>query len=267
MAGPEIAVTPLTGSVGQPILVVGPSLGTGVERLWAMAAGLIPDTRVLGWDLPGHGRSAPATQPYSTAELASSVLDAVADLVGSDEPLRYAGDSFGGAVGLQLILDRPDRFVAAAILCSGAKIATADVWRQRVDLVRSEGLAPVREASRTRWFGRRVQEHPTPESRAVLDELVDVDPTNYCYACQALETSDVRDRLSEIRVPVLAIAGSDDLVTTPEQHRQFARDVPGARVEVLSGVGHLAPLEDPSTTAELLADHFGFVKKESAHER
>lgn len=66
----------------------------------------------------------------------------------------------------------------------------------------------------------------------------------------------MRDRLSTIQVPLLAIAGSDDLVTTPEQNGELARHTPGATFEVLFGVGHLAPLEDPTATAALLEKHF-----------
>lgn len=174
MATPEVALTLLSGSADQPVVVVGPSLGTRVERLWSAAAGLLSGYRVIGWDLPGHGRSAPAAQPFSTEELADAVLSAVDEEVGAAAPLRYAGDSFGGAVGLQLILDHPDRFKAAAILGSGAKIATPEVWRDRVDLVRRDGMRPVREASPERWFGAHVKARPTDESRAVVEELADV---------------------------------------------------------------------------------------------
>lgn len=257
MASPEVALTLLSGSVGHQVVIVGPSLGTRVERLWSMAAGLLSGYRVIGWDLPGHGRSAPVTQSFTTKELADAVLRAVDTVVGADTPLRYAGDSFGGCVGLQLVLDHPDRVAAAAILCSGAKIATAEVWRERVDLVRREGLAPVQQASAERWFGDRVKTRPTDESRAVVDELADVDAASYCAACEALGEFDVRDRLSGIQVPLLAVAGSDDLVTTPEQNRELAGQTPGARFEVLPGVGHLAPLEDPAATVALLEQHFG----------
>lgn len=256
MATPDIALTHLAGSAGQPVLIVGPSLGTRVERLWSDAAGGLSELHVIGWDLPGKGRSAPADQPYSTHELARAVLDAVDGAIGPGQTLRYAGDSFGGCVGLQLILDHPERFAAAAILCSGAKIATAQVWRARIDLVRREGLAPVQDASTTRWFGSRVQQHPTDQSRAVLAELLEVDPAGYSHACEVLSTFDVRERLTGIRVPLLAIAGADDLVTTAEQNRELVRVTPGARLEVLNGVGHLAPLEDPRTTAALLDNHF-----------
>lgn len=256
MATPEITLTLLSGSADQPVVIVGPSLGTRVERLWSAAADLLSGYRVIGWDLPGHGRSAPATQPFRTEELAGAVLGAVDAEVGADVPLRYAEDSFGGCVGLQLVLDHPDRFEAAAMLCSGAKIATADVWRQRVDLVCRVGLGPVQQASPERWFGERVKAQPTDESRAAVEELANVDPPSYCHACAALGAFDVRDRLSAIQVPLLAVAGSDDLVTTPEQNRKLARHTPGARFEVLPGVGHLAPLEDPSATVALLEKHF-----------
>lgn len=263
MATPQITVTHLSGHPGQRVLVLGPSLGTRVVRLWARAAELLTDRCVIGWDLPGHGRSAPASRPFSAAELAAGVLDAVDAVVGSEQVLCCAGDSFGGSVGLQLILDRPDRFEAAAILCSGAKIATPGVWRERAELVRREGLRPVQDTSAARWFGGRILASPTAESRAVLDELLAVDATSYAFACEALAGFDVRDRLSGIRVPLLAIAGADDPVTTPEQHQELARAVLGARVRVLPGVGHLAPLEDPTATAALLERHFA---KETAHE-
>ncbi|HWC21655.1 MAG TPA: alpha/beta fold hydrolase [Flexivirga sp.] len=256
MAPPEIALTLLAGSPGQPVVIVGPSLGTRVERLWSTAAGLLSGYRVIGWDLPGHGRSAPVTRPYDTQELAGAVLRAVDAAVGVDLPLRYAGDSFGGCVGLQLIVDHPERFEAAAILCSGAKIATAEVWRQRVDLVCREGLRPVQGASAQRWFGERVLAQPNDESRAVVEELADIDALSYCHACAALGVFDVRDRLSAIQVPLLAIAGSDDLVTTAEQNRELVRHTPGASFELLPGVGHLAPLEDPAATVALLEKHF-----------
>lgn len=67
-AAPDIAVSPLAGSADDPIVVLGPSLGTRIERLWATVAQSLSGFRVIGWDLPGHGRGATAAQPSSTAE-------------------------------------------------------------------------------------------------------------------------------------------------------------------------------------------------------
>lgn len=47
-ASPDIAVTPLAGSADDPIVVLGPLLGTRVERLWATVAESLSGFRVIG---------------------------------------------------------------------------------------------------------------------------------------------------------------------------------------------------------------------------
>ena len=134
---PSIAGTVLgAAGPGKPLLLLGPAIGTTAETLWTRCATeLAADFEVLAWDLPGHGRTAPATDGFSIAELAAGVLE----LVEPGRPFLYAGDSLGAAVGLQLLLDHPDRVTAAALLCTGARIGTPDGWHQRAALVRAEG--------------------------------------------------------------------------------------------------------------------------------
>ena len=63
------AVT-LHDAPGRPLLVLGPSLGTSAESLWARCvARLRGDFHVVGWDLPGHGRSAPAPSGFGVPGL------------------------------------------------------------------------------------------------------------------------------------------------------------------------------------------------------
>lgn len=94
--------------------MLGPSLGTSAATLWnACTRVLTDDFDVVAWDLPGQGASAPARVPLTMADLAAAVLDAIAPVLADrdrpDEPFHYAGDSIGGAVGLQLLLDHDDR--------------------------------------------------------------------------------------------------------------------------------------------------------------
>ena len=108
MAEPQLALTRLAGTAGQgDLLVVGPSLGTSVEAVWGAAAARLADRfEVVGWDLPGHGRSTPATEPFSIAELAVAVRRLAAQLVGGRaRRASYAGVSLGGAVALELALE------------------------------------------------------------------------------------------------------------------------------------------------------------------
>lgn len=254
---PSVALRHLSGVPGRPLLVVGPSLGTTVDRLWGTVAATLPGWNVLGWDLPGHGASPAAdrlTPGFSMAALADAVLAAVDEAVGSAVPFGYAGDSVGGAVGLQLALDHPDRVTSLAVLCSAATFGGPAGWRDRAALVRAEGMAPMLASSPARWFGSAI---PEERRAAALGDLATVDPEGYARVCEALGGFDVRARLASVGVPLLAVAGAEDVATPPAVLAEIADGVADGRLAVLDGVGHLAPLEAPAEVAALLGDLLG----------
>ncbi len=59
--------------MADPILLVGSGLGTTVAGLWSRCASRLEHTEVLGIDLPGHGRTAPATGEVTVESLADVV--------------------------------------------------------------------------------------------------------------------------------------------------------------------------------------------------
>ncbi|MGY4651707.1 bifunctional 3-oxoadipate enol-lactonase/4-carboxymuconolactone decarboxylase PcaDC [Mycobacterium sp. URHB0021] len=255
MSVPYLTVTDFGGPADSGLLVLGPSLGTSAETLWSEAAARLSEhVRVIAWDLPGHGRGASA-EPFTMAELAAGVLAMADDLSG--EPFHYAGDSVGGCVGLQLLLDAPHRVSSATLLCTAAKIGTPDGWRERAAAVRSSGIEAVLAGAAQRWFSDGFPERQPHVSAGLLRALRDTDPESYAQVCDALAGFDVTDRLHEIEIPVLAVAGSHDLPTPPECLQHLASDVKNGRVVVLDGVGHLAPAEAPAEVAELIRDHMG----------
>jgi 3-oxoadipate enol-lactonase/4-carboxymuconolactone decarboxylase len=244
----------LAGSEELPTLVVGPSLGTSVTALWGRCAELLGDRfHVVGWELPGHGRGTPTTAPFTIAELAAAVLAGVEKTLGPT-PFAYAGDSVGGAVGLQLALDAPERLTAVAVLCTGARIGTPEGWHERAALVRASGTPVMVEGSAMRWFAPGFLERQPEVGTALLNSLQDADAESYSLVCEALASYDVRDRLGSISVPLLAVGGSDDEPTPAALLREDASAVPGGRFVELDGVAHLAPAEAPNAVASLLAD-------------
>lgn len=249
----DVACTGPSPRTGRPLLVLGPSLGTSAATLWGRC---LPALRrhfdVVAWDLPGHGASRPPAAPFGIPELATAVLASVAPVLEPQEGIHYAGDSIGGAVGLQLLLDHPHLIHTAVLLCTGARIGTPEAWHERADLVRGEGTAGVVDASRERWFGPGFTDREPAVAEALLDALRHADAEGYAGACEALAAFDVRDRLGEIAIPVLAVAGSADGPTPPETLEEIVRGVGHGRVEVLTGVGHLAPAEAPDAVAGLI---------------
>lgn len=249
-----LTVTDFGGPQGAPLLVLGPSLGTSTATLWAPAARRLTDRlRVLGWDLPGHGNS-PAATGFDIAELADAVLDAVDDLH-PGATFHYAGDSVGGAVGLQLLLAARGRVATATLLCTGATIGEPTQWRERAQLVRTSGTAALLETAPLRWFDPGYPDRRPEVVTDLLDALAKTDAESYAAVCEALATFDVTDRLPDVTAPVLAVAGASDVPTPPDGLRRIADGVRDGRLVVLDRVGHLAPAESPELVAGLIASH------------
>ena len=243
-----------------PLLVLGPSLGTTASTLWSDCAGHLTDAfDVLAWDLPGHGHNRPAAEAFTMAELAAGVLHIVDDVLAErgepGGPFCYAGDSVGGAVGLQLLLDTPDRVTSAVLLCTGARIGTAESWAERIGQVRASGTSVLVSASAERWFAPGFLERDPEHGSALLHALQDTRDEGYVQVCAALAGFDVRDRLGEIAAPVLAVAGSADGTCPPAVLREIADGVRQGRFVELEATGHQAPVERPQEVARLLRGH------------
>ena len=161
-------------------------------------------------------------------------------------PFAYAGDSVGGTVGLQLLLDQPDRVTSAVLLCTGARIGDAAMWAGRIGQVSVSGTSVMVSGSAERWFGPGFLDREQGTASALLHALQDADDQGYIAVCEALADFDVRDRLGEITTPVLSVAGSARRHhARPEMLRTIAEQVKDGRYVELDGVSHLAPAEAP----------------------
>ena len=257
-----IAGVQLSDPSAGPLLVLGPSLGTSATALWSEAASHLAERfHVIGWDLPGHGRSTEVGDGFTMGELAAGVLSLVeAVLAERGEPggtFGYAGDSAGGAVGLQLLLDHPDRVTGAVLLCTGAKIGEPDGWHERAATVRASGTPVMVTGSAQRWFAAGFLATHAEVATGLLQALQHADREGYAQVCEALADFDVRARLAEISAPVLAVAGAEDVATPPELLAEIADGVRNGRLVVLDGVAHLAPAEAPEKVARLISEHLG----------
>jgi len=231
-------------------LVLGPSLGTSADACWGPAGSMLAvDWDVVAWELPGHGTDRrPVVDGLTIADLADGVLASVAG------PFLYAGDSVGGEVGLQLLLDAPERVLGAVLCCTGARIGDEQVWQDRIAQVRASGTASLVTASAERWFAPGFVEREPECASALLHSLRDTDDEGYVAVCQALAAFDVRERLGEIEVPVVAVAGAHDPVCPPPVLQEIADGVRKGRLVVLEDVGHQAPAEAPDAVVRIIRE-------------
>ncbi|MFE3325790.1 4-carboxymuconolactone decarboxylase [Streptomyces sp. NPDC059176] len=252
----------IDGPDDAPVLVLGPSLGT----TWHMWDRQIPELsrqwRVLRFDLPGHG-GAPAHPADAVSELAGRLVTTL-DALGVQR-FGFAGCSIGAAVGIDLALRLPHRVASLAVVAASPRFATADEFRQRGVIVRTNGLDPMARSAPEHWF--------TPAFAAAQPAIVEwavqmvrtTDPGCYIAACEALAAFDVRADLGRVGVPTLVLVGSEDQLTGPAEARTLVAGIPDARLALVPGASHLAPVEQPAAVTDLLVRHFSLAWQDTLH--
>jgi 3-oxoadipate enol-lactonase/4-carboxymuconolactone decarboxylase len=212
------------------------------------AAELAEHFEVIGWDLPGHGESAPAAGPFTVAELAEGVR-----ALAGDRPFFCAATRSAARSRCSCCSTTGSPEPASS--APARKIGTPESWRSA-----PRWSAP--RAPRRSWRPRRrpgsgpgsptgSQEWPV----ALLDHLAGTDDASYAWACEALAGFDVTGRLGEARSPLVAIGGGYDTRTPVDGLREIVEQVPDGRLTVLDPVGHLAPAEAPAATAALIVGY------------
>lgn len=241
------------GPEDAPVLILGPSLGTTWHMWDRQVPELTQQWRVFRFDLPGHG-GAPAYPAGSVADLTGRLL-ATLDSLGVQR-FGYAGCALGGALGIELALRHPERVASLALIAASPRFGTADEFRQRGVIVRTNGLDPIARTSPDRWFTTGFAAAQPAITEWAVQMVRTTDPGCYIAACEALASFDVRSQLAGVSVPTLVLVGSDDQVTGPAEARTLVAGIPDARLAVVPGASHLVPVEQPAAVTDLLVRHF-----------
>jgi 3-oxoadipate enol-lactonase/4-carboxymuconolactone decarboxylase len=209
--------------------------------------------RVFRFDLPGHG-GAPAHPTGSVSDLAARLL-ATLDGLGVQR-FGYAGCALSGAIGVELALRHPERLASLALIAASPRFGTADEFRQRGVIVRTNGLDPIARTSPDRWFTDGFAAAQPAITDWAVQMVRTTDPGCYIAACEALAAFDVRAELGRVGVPTLVLVGSEDQVTGPAEARTLVAGIRDARLAVVPGASHLVPVEQPAAVTDLLVRHF-----------
>jgi pimeloyl-ACP methyl ester carboxylesterase len=214
--------------------------------------------RCLAPDNRDVGESAYATEPYTVADLGGDVAALLESL--DLPPAHLVGLSLGGMIAQEVALAYPQRVRSLVLV---GTLARADDWfratldayghirRQVADTPAFfEALLPwlvshrfFESTTKVEWLRGFLQRNPHPQR---ID--------GFFRQFDAMRRHDTLDRLPALTCPVLVAVGEDDLIVPPRYARQIAECWPRARLEVLPGIGHAPPLEDPRGFNRLLAD-------------
>ncbi len=236
------------GAAGNPALLFANSLGSDL-RIWDDVAGRLAEHyHVVRYDLRGHGLSEASAPPYSAADLAGDVV-AILDRLEIRQAV-ICGVSVGGLIAQAVALNHPERLRALVLCDTGAKIATAEAWQQRIDKVRAEGVASLVQMTMQRWFSAGFREQCAADIRGYSLMLRQTSADGYIGTCAALRDTDFRSAVRQIRQPTLVLCGAEDIATPPGLGRELAGLIPGARFSLIEKAAHLPCVEQPDAVAE-----------------
>jgi len=218
-------------------------------RCWGtLPAALTPDHEVVRLDAPGHGDTGgEGVDLPATADL-------IAEAAG---PAVYVGYSMGGRMALQLAVDRPDVVRGLVVVggTPGIEDAAERASRREADhalaqRIRDDGV----DAFIRYWLdlplfaGLHAEARFEDERRRNMAEGLATSLERAGTGSQ----DPLWDRLAEIDVPVLLVAGQDDERYVDIALRTGAAIGPGTELSLITDAGHSVHLEQPARFAGAL---------------
>ncbi|MEU9173480.1 alpha/beta hydrolase [Streptomyces sp. NPDC048420] len=247
-------------SLGDPgrdpvVLLHGTPFSSYVWR--AAARALARRHHVFVWDMPGYGASEMFTGQDVSLAAQSTVFAELLAHWGLAEP-RVVAHDFGGAVSLRAHLLHGARYRSLALVDPVALAPWGSPFFRLVGAHSDvfDQLPPALHRALVREYVSSASSpglHP-----AVLDRLVEPwlgetgQAAFYRQIAQADQryTDEVQDKYGEIEIPTLVCWGEDDTWIPAAKGHELVARIPGARLELIPGAGHLVQEDAP---AELLA--------------
>jgi len=250
---------------GEPLLLIQGMTGHSLHWGEAFLTQLERDFELLLYDHRGAGRSAPHEGRFTIADLAA---DAAAVLDGlTIDSAHVLGISMGGMVAQELALARPELVRTLTLGCTysggpDARFTDEPVVSELATAILS-GDAELR--MRTGWQFNVSPEFAGAEGNfehfSAVAEQYPIALGMVIAQVQAIQGHDTSERLAAIRAPTLVVHGSADQMLDAINGELVAGMIPGARLELLDGVGHLFFWEQPERSAQLVREHVAAARE------
>jgi len=209
---------------------------------WPPQLRRIPGAMVYAIDLPGHGRSTGECRP-SIDSYASDLHDFIKNL--GLENVVLVGHSMGGAIVQTIAIQHPAILRGQVLISTGARLRVREEFRVGITV---NFESTVELLTRYLW----AEETPEALKRFSQETLLAKNPEVIQSDYEACHRFDSMDRLAEITLPTLVICGTQDQMTPLKYSRYLSQNIPGARLEIIDGGGHMVTLERPLAVSKTI---------------
>ena len=223
--------------------------------IWLLVPGMLNDQRV--WQDVAAGLQGHATVRIAQVQTQASIADmardawALLDDVPPDVPVYLAGFSMGGYVAVEMLAQPVRGLQGLALLDTAGGGETDESRAQREKTIRAlhSDFAKTLEGL-LKWNTHE----PSPELLERLRSMMlDVGAETAVRQIRAISARrEHRQVLSQLRLPVQLLCGEHDRVTPPARSQELAGWIPGARLHMVPGAGHMLPLEQPQAVVKTL---------------
>lgn len=189
-------------------------------------------------------------------------LGAMAERLLAVAPPHFAlcGLSMGGYLAFEVMRRAPGRVSKVALLDTSAKPATPETNAVREEMIALAEAGQFERVMGMLWTRLVAPARREDEAlRAVVRRMAaETGPEAFVRQQRAIMgRPDSRLDLPAIAVPALVLAGSEDIITPPRESEEIAAGIPGAKLVILPGCGHLSTLESPDSVTAALAEWLG----------
>lgn len=216
------------------------------EELSEFVSGALPGTRVLTPHMPGYRGSAEVKHDAADPLALAAIERALAPKLAGPAPILFGMS--GGAHRALAIASR-NEIALGGLVVIGAYCrmddATAARLRGGADAV--DAGVDLRDALLPGWFSASYLEVHLDEAKALVARYIDSvrDPKTFAAELRALAAAPaICEHLGAVELPAVVAVGELDLATPPAHAREVAQHLPGARLQSLPGLAHLAHVED-----------------------
>lgn len=244
------------GDAGHPTVVLVHGFTADKDNWPRFARHLLADYHVLIPDLAGHGETGfdPAWD-YSMPAQADRLAQFL-DALGTG-PVHMAGNSMGGFITATFAVRHGEQVLSIALLdAAGVQAPQPSPMDRQLAAGRNPFLFDDPAAFQSFWTF--AMQDPPWMPGVVVQHLGGEyvrRRKEFAYIFQEFAGKDLLDaRLGEIRVPALVLWGRADRLLDVSMAQVFGDGIPGARVVILEGVGHLPMVERPAQSAGIYRD-------------
>ena len=234
---------------------------TGHAGFWAPVARRLVDAgfRVVAVNQRGHARSERGHAPYRPETLGRDVRTWVEGLDLRDAVI--AGHSMGGLATMAFVTqhaDIADDRVRGLVLVATLASPPKDPRLPEIEFDQSRFLPMVERMMRRRDYGlfTLVRVFGTRPARSQMEAtragFIETDAVVRAEAARMMQDFDLRPSLGDITHPTQVVAGTHDQLTFLHVNEEIAELIPGARLEVLHGHGHMLPFEAPDQLTDCI---------------